>query len=94
MSFGRALSSGTQRAELAITFVIHWHDSQLSRCTEPADRWLPMFRDPGEHLKIVSLAFDEVFKHLALLVRAMDRDNVLLFSQSDLLGSLLHSIGR
>jgi hypothetical protein len=55
---------------------------------KPADQPVTNAWEPGKSLEAVSLAFDKVFKHLALIVWAMNGDEALPFSQSDLLETL------
>ena len=57
---------------------------------EPADQLVANVWEPGEYLKIISLAFEEVFENLAFLIRATGRDYVLPFGQSNLVETVFH----
>ncbi len=56
---------------------------------EPVDQLVADVQKPGECLKIILLAFDEVIKHLGIFFQASGGDNVLPFSQVGLLEILL-----
>jgi hypothetical protein len=69
--------------------LVHWHEGGLLGCTKPVDQLVANVGEPHECLEIISLAFDEVFERLALIIQATCRDDVQPFDQADLLEALL-----
>ena len=56
---------------------MHRHECRLLSGVEPLDQLIDDVREPGKCLEIISLTYDDVFKHLGVFVRTTGSDDVL-----------------
>jgi len=77
-----------KKLHLVMHVIVRGHEHQLSNSAKPVDQLVADVWKPSKCLKVISLTFGEVFKHLGVFIPAMGTDVVLPFTQADLLKTL------